>query len=153
MRLAEIPTRLIEDTLRKWRRRAIAAAVIAVCALVAFVEGLAAARMALEGVLGPVGGRLVLVAVSVAILAGAAFVLGRIEAQAERPSAGEQPGREERVSLIAEAINLGYTIAQDLKKPSAHPTADESPVDDRPSDRSARRRNGTPRPGSHAADG
>ena len=152
MRLSEIPTRLIEDTLRKWRRRAIAAAVIVVCLLVALVEGLAAVRMALESALGPVGARLVLVAVAVAIVAGTAFALSRIEAAAERPSAGQEPGREERVSLIAEAIDLGYTIAQDLKKPSAHSGADQSPADDRPSDQSARRRNGT-RPGPHAADG
>lgn len=144
MRLADIPTRLIEDTLRKWRRRVIAVAVIAVCALVAVIEGLAAARLALEVVLGPVGARLVLVGIFVAILAATAVVLNRIEAAAEKPAAGEQPfNREERVSLIAEAINLGYMVARDLKKPSANPATDAPASDDGAPDRQPRPRNGS----------
>jgi hypothetical protein len=145
MRLAEIPTRLIEDTLKKWRRRAIAVAVIAVCALVAFVEGLGAARLALEAVLGPVAARLVLAGMFVAILAAAALTLRRAEATAaERPADGQEPSsREERVSLFAEAINLGYTIARDLKRPAAN-AADDAPSSEGnvAEDRPARSRNG-----------
>jgi hypothetical protein len=142
MRLADIPARLIEETLRKWRRRAIAIVVIVVCALVAVIEGLAAARLALESVFGPVGGRLVLVGIFVAILAVTAFVLSRIEIAAEKPAPGEEPfTREERVSLIAEAINLGYMVARDLKKPSVAPATDAPHCDDAPAAK-ARPRNG-----------
>jgi hypothetical protein len=144
MRLAEIPTRLIEDALKKWRRRAIAVAVIAVCALVAFVEGLGAARVALEAVLGPVGARLVLAGMFVAILAAAALTLRLTEATAaERPVDGQEPSsREERVSLIAEAINLGYTVARDLKQPAANAVGDAPSSEANVADRPARSRNG-----------
>jgi hypothetical protein len=143
MRLADIPTRLIEVTLRKWRRRLIAVAVIAVCALVAVIEGLAAARLALELVLGPVGARLVLVGVFVGILAATLLVLSRIEAPAEKPADGEEPfSRQERISLLAEAINLGYMVARDLRKPSADPAADKPPSEDATPERRARSRNG-----------
>jgi hypothetical protein len=153
MRLADIPTRLIEDTLRKWRRRVIAVAVIAVCALVAVIEGLAAARLALEFALGPVGARLVLVGIFVAIVAATALVLKRIEAAEEKPAEGEEPfNKEERVSLIAEAINLGYMVARDLKKPPATPEPDAPPSDDGAPGRHARPRNGA-RPERRAADG
>jgi hypothetical protein len=153
MRLADIPTRLIEDTLRKWRRRVIAVAVIAVCALVAVIEGLAAARLALELALGPVGARLVLVGVFVAIVAATALVLSRIEAAEEKPADGQEPfSKEERVSLIAEAINLGYMVARDLKKPAANPEPDAPACDDGAPARHARPRNGA-RSERRAADG
>jgi hypothetical protein len=153
MRLADIPTRLIEDTLRKWRRRVIAVAVIAVCALVAVIEGLAAARLALEFALGPVGARLVLVGIFVAIVAATALVLSRIEAAEEKPAEGQEPfSKEERVSLIAEAINLGYMVARDLKKPPANPEPDAPPGDDGAPARHARPRNGA-RSERRAADG
>jgi hypothetical protein len=153
MRLADIPTRLIEDTLRKWRRRVIAVAVIAVCALVAVIEGLAAGRLALEAVLGPVGARLVLVGLFLAILAATALVLSRLEAAEEKPAAGEEPfNREERVSLIAEAINLGYMVARDLKKPSADPPAEAPPPDVDAPDRPDRARNGARSQRRAAAD-
>lgn len=143
MRLADIPARLIEDTLRRWRRRAIAAAVIAACALVAVIETLAAARLALEFVLGPVGARLALVGVFVAILTATVLLLRRIEAPAQRRP-GERPfSQEERVALIAEAIDLGYTMARDLKKPAPGSAAGSAP---------ARPRNGSPAE-HHAADG
>jgi len=152
MRLADIPTRLIEDTLRKWRRRAIAVAVIAVCALVAVIEGLAAARLALEAVLGPVGARLALVAMFAAVLTATALILRRVETASEKPAAGQEPfSREERVSLIAEAINLGYMVARDLKKPSANP-ADPPPSDEAGPSGHPRARNGA-RPERRAADG
>ena len=147
MRLADIPTRLIEATLQRWRRRAIAVAVIAVCALVAAIEALAAARLALEFVLGPVGARLVLAGVFVAILSATALLLRRIEAHQRPPD--ERPfSQEERVSLIAEAIDLGYAMARDLKKPAPGPAAASPPRDDRP----AQPRNGGPAE-RHAADG
>jgi hypothetical protein len=144
MRLADIPARLIEDTLQRWRRRAIAVAVIAACAIVAAIEALSAARLALEFVLGPVGARLVLAGVLVAILTATALSLRRIEAHRPRPD--ERPfSQEERVALIAEAIDLGYTMARDLKKPAPGSAAGSPP-------RRARPRNGG-RAEDHAADG
>jgi hypothetical protein len=148
MRLADIPTRLIEGTLRKWRRRAIAVAVIGACALVAAIEALAAARLALEFVLGPVGARLVLASVFVAIVAATALLLRRIEAQAQRRPDERSFSQEERAALIAEAIDLGYTMARDLKKPSPDSAAASPPPDNRP----ARPRNGAPAE-HQAADG
>jgi hypothetical protein len=148
MRLADIPTRLIEDTLRRWRRRAIAVAVIGACALIAGIETLAAARLALELVLGPVGARLVLVGVFVAILAATALLLRRIEAQAQQRPEERPFSQEERVALLAEAIDLGYAMARDLKQPSSGSGA-ESPASEH---RGARPRNASPAE-RHAADG
>jgi len=138
MRLADIPTRLIEDTLKKWRRRAIAGVAIAVCGIIALIEALAAMRLALEFALGPVGARLVLAGAFVAIVVATMLVLGRIEAAAESPAPEQQPfSQEERVSLIAEAINLGYMAARDLKKSSA-PAADRPQTDEGAPDQPAR---------------
>jgi hypothetical protein len=148
MRLADIPARLVEDTLKKWRRRVIALAVIAVCALVAAIEGLGAARLALEIVLGPAGARLVLAGVFVAILTATALLLRRIEARAQERPDERSFSQEERVALIAEAIDLGYTMARDLKKPSPGSAAESPPPDNRP----ARPRNGG-RADHQAADG
>lgn len=148
MRLADIPTRLIAGTLKRWRRRAIAVAVIVACGLVAAIEALAAARLALEFVLGPVGARLVLAGVFVVILTATALLLRRIEAQAERRPDERPFSQEERVALIAEAIDLGYAMARDLKKPAPGSAAASPPRDDRP----ARPRNGGPAE-HHAADG
>jgi type VI protein secretion system component VasK len=122
VRLADIPLRLVEDTVRKWRRRAIAIGMIAVCALAALVEGLAALRLALEAMLGPVWARIILAGIFLAVVAATALGLGYLErrdvGRRERQARASGPfAKDERVSMIAEAIDLGYSLARDLKQP------------------------------------
>jgi hypothetical protein len=143
MRLAELPVRLIDDWLKTWRRRAIAGVVIALCGIIAAIEALAAMRLALELALGPVGARLVLAGAFVAIAVATVLALGRIEAAARTPAPEQEPrSQDERVSMIAEAINLGYMAARDLRKSSAAPAADRPQADDDAPAEPARPRNG-----------
>ncbi len=138
MRLADIPAFLVEDTVRKWRRRAIILAVMGVCALVVLVESFSAARAALAISLGPVKGHLVLAGIFLGVIAVAGLVLWWIERRSATKS--EQTlARDQRVGLIAEAIDLGYTLAREFKQPSAAPAPeadsaapDEAPPEEKP---------------------
>jgi hypothetical protein len=131
MRLADIPARLVEDAVRRWRRRVIAILIVAICALVALVEGLAALRLALESALDPVWAHLTLVGLFVGAMAVTVLVLGRLERRAaavvRRGQQNKPPGKEERVSMIAEAIDLGYSLARDLKQADKRPSGTPSP--------------------------
>ena len=137
MRLADLPGLLIEDTLRKLWRRILAAIVIAVSAIIAVAQSLSAARLALEPYAGLVGARLILAGVFLAIIAGTAYWASRPTAAAA--DAKDKLNSDDRVTIIAEAISLGYGLARDLSKPAAPEPAAEpvaQPVD--------------PAPGAHA---
>lgn len=120
MRISDIPGILLEDTVRKVRRVIIGSVVIGASGLVIIVEGIAAGRLALEPVVGPVGARLVLIAVFALIAIVAAFVFlrdAKAAAAAAQPAAGRS-STEERIAIIAEAIGLGYSLARDFSKTS-----------------------------------
>jgi uncharacterized membrane protein len=123
MRLTEIPTALIEEFLRKWRRRLIVGVIALICVIGALIEGVAAARVALEPWLGAAWARGAIAAafVIVILIAFAALWLAERKPAAERERAREEADRRsERTELIAEAIDLGYTLAQSLReKPRA----------------------------------
>jgi hypothetical protein len=121
MRLSEIPGLLLDDALRKLRRLVIVGAVITVCALVIVIEGLAAVRLALEPLVGPVLARLVLVGFFVVVAAAAYFLLR----DDSKPATTEERANDNRVAVIAEAISLGYSLARDFGKPQ--PAANGTP--------------------------
>lgn len=125
MRLTEIPGLLLDDALRKLRRLAIAGGVIALCALVIVVEGLAAARLALEPAVGPVFARLILVGVFLVVAAAAGYLLLRDDS---KPATSEERANDNRVAVIAEAISLGYSLARDFGKPQAPAAGDPPPA-------------------------
>lgn len=123
MRLTEIPTALIEEFLRKWRRRLVVGVIALICVIGALIEGLAAARVALEPALGAAGARAAIAAafLIVILIAFAALWFAERKPAAERERTREEADRRsERTELIAEAIDLGYTLAQSLReKPRA----------------------------------
>jgi uncharacterized membrane protein len=123
MRLTEIPTAFIEEFLRKWRRRIVVGVIAFICLIAALIEGVSAARHALEPMLGPAGAHAAIAGAFVAIIVIALIVLALAERKpaAERAKAkDESDRRSERTELIAEAIDLGYTFAQSLReKPRA----------------------------------
>jgi hypothetical protein len=116
MRLTEIPALLLEETVRTWRRRLVAGVVILISGIAAMLEGISAARLALQTAVGPVGGRLVLGGIFLVVVAIAAIVLVLRERRAAAQRAAKPFGGDKRVSAIAEAINLGYTLAQDFRR-------------------------------------
>jgi hypothetical protein len=123
MRLTEIPTAIIEEFVRKWRRRVIVGAIALICVIAALIEGVGAARVALEPAFGAAGARVAIAGAFVFCIAIAVFSLWLAERKpaAERQHArDESDRRSERTELIAEAIDLGYTLAQSLReKPRA----------------------------------
>jgi hypothetical protein len=123
MRLLELSSLLIADVGRKVRRAAIAGGILVVCALVVAIEGIAAARLALEPAVGLVPARLIIVAVFAVI--GGAAVLGFV--WADRRSSGSKTardahGEDPRAAIIAEAISLGYSLGRDFMKASPSET-------------------------------
>jgi hypothetical protein len=123
MRLADLPGLLIADTVRKLRRRLIAGVVILIAAIIAVAECLSAARLALEPHVGSVGARLILAGVFLAVIAGTAYWVSRPTAAAAK----DRLNSDERVTIIAEAISLGYSLARDLSKPSvADPVSEKA---------------------------
>ena len=136
MRLTDIPGALIEDTVRRLRRWAVAGVVLLVCGVAALIETVAAVRLALEPVVGPVGARLILLAAFLLVAVTAAFFLLRPARRAsvshKAPGARHSEG-DDRVAIIAEAIGLGYSLAQDFSKASrangAYPSPPTSPED------------------------
>lgn len=125
MRLTDIPALLIEDIVRKLRRIALAGAVIAVCAVVILIEGLAASRLALEPLVGPVFARLILVGAFLLIAGVASYFLLRDETKG---AAAERRETDNRVAVIAEAISLGYSLARDFTKPQPGATNGNAPA-------------------------
>jgi uncharacterized membrane protein len=123
MRLTELSTAFIEQILGKWRRRAIVGVIALICVIAALIEGVSAARLALEPMLGPAGAHAAVAGGFIAIVVIAFIVLALAERRrdAEREGAkDESDRRSERTELIAEAIDLGYTLAQSLReKPRA----------------------------------
>ena len=139
MRLVDISALRVEKLARKWGRRALALLVIVVCALVALAEGMAALRLALEAAVGPIWARVVLAVFFLAVIAATALILRQQERQetaaADRHAGeGVPAGKDERVSMIAEAIDFGYSLARDFKQQPAKPATTEpaAPENDPP---------------------
>lgn len=127
--LAQLSSFLLDDMMRKVRRRAIAGVVIAASVLAAAIEGTSAARHALEPWAGPVGARLILVGVFVLIAAGAVGWLAWGEGRSSRRDAGRDARGDEdpRAAIIAEAVSVGYSLGRDFMKasPNGHAVAAE----------------------------
>lgn len=114
MRLTELPARLAEKTIRTWRRRLMAGAIAAACGLAAVIEGIAAARLALDAVVGPIGSRLILVAVFGLLISAVMLWLRWRERAPARRDTERPSGSAERVATIAEAIDLGYALGREF---------------------------------------
>lgn len=139
MHLSDLATLLVDDALRTWRRRVIVGVITVVFVLAAIFELWSAARLALGEAIGPVGARLVLALVFLLLIGAAALFVtiaerreARARAKADRPF-----GSEAQVTAIAEAINLGYSLARDFRRGrgNAEPAAaaaPEAPQSDKP---------------------
>ncbi|SRR6266540_6053287 len=120
MRLTDIPAQVLNDVTRKWRRRAIAGAIVAACALGVLIEGVAAIRRSLEPSFGPIGARLLLVLAFALIIAVTLVVVLLIERRSDKRaetvtgSLERNVKSDDRTVLIAEAIDLGYALAQGI---------------------------------------
>ncbi len=132
MQITKIPALLIEQVVRTWRRRLIAGAVIVVFAIAAINEGISAARFALHAEVGPVWARVILTGAFLAIVGAAALLLLWRERREAAERAAKPFGGDERVSAIAEAIMLGYSLAQDFRRGGKSGAADEEPEARRP---------------------
>jgi hypothetical protein len=118
MRLSDLPGLLLQDIIGTWRRRIIAGGVIVVCAIGVIIEGFSAARHALEQSAGPVGARLILAGVFLGALVATLIWLKTAERQKDQTAAAAK--NDERTVLIAEALSLGYTLAQEFgRKPQS----------------------------------
>lgn len=96
----------------------IAGAIAFVCAILVLAEIIPAARLALTPSAGPLGARLILAALfALAIAAAVAWIVVAERREAAARAAGDAPfGGGEKVTAIAEAINLGYNLARDLRE-------------------------------------
>jgi hypothetical protein len=127
VRLSDVPARPLEEWVRTWRRRLIAASLIGALGIFALFEFVTAARLALEHSVSPIEARLILAAVAVA--AAIASVASLI--WLERRAAVKQPTpvrRQERVATIAEAVNLGYSLGQEFRGRGSSKTPDSNPA-------------------------
>jgi hypothetical protein len=132
MTLGELPALLFEGVLRKWKRRAITYAICVVCALGIVVQTISITRILLERAFGPIGGRLFVIGILVLVIAAAISVLWRMEARAREVEAAVDQavgaGKEERkVALIAQAINLGYSLSRSFGSGKPRPARDDDP--------------------------
>jgi hypothetical protein len=123
MRLSDLPGLLLSDIVGKWRRRIIAGGVITICVIGVVVEGFSAARHALEQSFGPVWARLILAGIFLAAIVATVAVLYLLERRKADATAAVK--NDERTVLIAEALSLGYTLAQEFSKRPSRPP-DES---------------------------
>lgn len=128
MRLTDIWALLIDDKIRVWRRRLLVGAVAFVCGILAFIEGLDAARIALAQQIGPIWARVVLAGIFALVIAAAVMLLMRAERRdaAARDAERDQAAGDLKVAAIAEAIHLGYALARDFRKSRS---ADETAPD------------------------
>jgi hypothetical protein len=117
MRLTDIPGVMLNDLWGTWRRRLVAGAVVLVCCVVVLAESLSAARVALTPSFGALGARLVLAgAFSLMMAAVVGWLRHREGRESAARAADERPfGGDQKVTVIAEAIHLGYMIARDLR--------------------------------------
>jgi hypothetical protein len=136
MNLADLPGMLFAGVLQKWKRRAIVYAICAVCALGILIEFVAIGRILLERALGPIGGRLLVAGILLAVICIALLTLWMLERRAHAAraaSVGAGTENDPRVAVIAQAINLGYTVARGFgdERPREAPTppVSESPPD------------------------
>jgi hypothetical protein len=114
VRLSDVPARLLDDLIRTWRRRLIAAPLIGALGIIALFEIVTAARLGLEHEVGPIQARLILAAVAIAAAIGvvASLIWFERRAAAKRP---EPIRRKDRVATIAEAVDLGYSLGQEFR--------------------------------------
>jgi len=120
MRLIDIPTAIVEELVRKWRRRLIVGVIALICGVAAVIQAIAAARAALEPLIGLAWSHAAIAGVFVLIMLGTLAALWMAERAPAAPAQEEGERRSERTELIAEAIDLGYTLAQSLReKPRA----------------------------------
>jgi hypothetical protein len=129
MRLTSIPALVVNDLVRVWRRRLIAGVVVLIFGFAALSEGVSALRLALHNLVGPVGARLILAGIFLLVVVLALVILGwreRRDAAIKAQRASQPFGGDERVSAIAEAINLGYSLAQDFRRGRGADAAQET---------------------------
>ena len=130
MRLSDLPGLLLQEIVGTWRRRIIAGGIIVVCAIGVIIEGFSAARHAFEQSVGPVGARLILAGIFLVAIAATLVWLRMAEGRKSQAAASAK--NDERTVLIAEALSLGYTLAQEFgKRPQSPP--DEPSEAPRPS--------------------
>lgn len=116
MRLTSISALLFDETIRTWRRRIIAGVLIVAFGIAAIVEGISAIRMALYLQVGPVWAPAILAGIFLVVVVVTLLVLYWRERRAAAMRATKPFGSDERVSALAEAISLGYTLAQDFRR-------------------------------------
>jgi len=116
MRLTSISALLFDETIRTWRRRIIAGALIVAFGIAAIVEGFSAIRVALYLQVGPVWAPAILAGIFLAVVVVTLLVLYWRERRAAATRPSKSSGSDERVSALAEAISLGYALAQDFRR-------------------------------------
>jgi type VI protein secretion system component VasK len=119
MRLGRLPAILLDDFTRKLSRRIIAAAIVVACAIGAIIEGVAAARLALEAAVGPVAARAILMGIFLLVIAITVGLLAWAEKRSARAAAARARAQEDpRATIIAEAVSVGYSLGRDFMNAS-----------------------------------
>jgi len=115
MRLTSISAFLFDDAIRTWRRRIIAGVIVVAFGIAAIVEAVSAIRVALYLQLGPVWAPAILAGIFLVVVLVTLLVLYWRERRAAAMEASKSLG-DARVSALAEAISLGYALAQDFRR-------------------------------------
>lgn len=102
--------RQLREQFRIWRRRLLAGAIVFILGIMALSQFVVAARLVLERAMGPIGSRLFVGFLLLAVIGVIALTTWKFH-----PSRGRTPEQADKVGSIVEAISLGYVLAQDLK--------------------------------------
>jgi len=123
MRLNDVAANALAPAIASVRRRAIISIVILVGAIGAIVELTIAATLALEPQMGLVGARLIVAAIYAFLILMAVLIFVISERRASPAAATSAPLRtaqlaenQGRVTLIAEAVFLGYSLARRARR-------------------------------------
>ena len=120
MRISQLSSLLLDDLVRKLKRRLILGAVILFCVIGAMIEGVSAGRRALENWLGDVNAHLTMMGILLVVGAGALGALLIVERRhSSAKAAREKAQQDPRAAILAEAVAVGYSLGRDFLNANA----------------------------------
>ena len=120
MAISDFVAESLERPIASVRRHAISLAVSVAAAMAAIVYAASAVLLALEATLGPIGGRLIVAAILLAVAVAGFFAPRLLRPSPNRPPASDPDlaalSRDQRMAMVFEALMLGFSMGS--RKPA-----------------------------------
>ena len=119
MSIVNIATAATEELVAKYRRRVLAAVMLALFALTALYHLTAAGFLVLEAHVGALNARLIVAGIFVALTLASAGALWIMRPKAVPPTLPGEPGpRAMQIAMLVEAVTLGFEVSRKKQKAS-----------------------------------